>query len=433
YVMSKEASGARGNVSQVQQLAGMRGLMSKPSGEIIETPIKANAREGLSVLEFFSSTHGARKGLADTALKTADAGYLTRRLADAAQDVTISEIDCGTVLGLEVSALKEGEDIVEPLKDRIVGLVALDDVVDPIDNEVLIQAGEMFDEEDADLLEDSGIPMVKVRSVLTCESKRGLCQQCYGRNLATMGTVDIGEAVGILAAQSIGEPGTQLTLRTFHIGGTAARVAAQTQRRSKVAGVAEFERITTVDTHEGTRVVTSREGEILMRTDEGVIRSRLSGPYGAVISVEDKQQVAVGDMLFSWDPYAEPIVADFEGILRFIDIADEETVREELDESTGRRQMVITDDRNKKLHPAIEVLDPDTGEKLREFIIPVGAQLTVRDGERVAPGTTLAKIAREAYKTRDITGGLPRIAELFEARKPKEPAVITEVDGGVRF
>jgi DNA-directed RNA polymerase subunit beta' len=432
-------SGARGSRDQMRQLAGMRGLMAKPQkkltggiGEIIESPIKSNFREGLTVLEYFISTHGARKGLADTALKTADAGYLTRRLVDVAQDVTIAEEDCGTILGLEVSALKEGEDVVEPLKDRIVGSVAADDVVDPIDGEVLVNAGELIDEETADEIEDAGIQTVKIRSVLTCESRRGLCRQCYGRNLATMGMVDQGEAVGILAAQSIGEPGTQLTLRTFHIGGTAARIAATTARKSKVEGAAQFERITTVTTPDGTRIVTSREGEIIMRGPDGSVRSRLAVPYGASIDVEDGQKIAKDDLLFSWDPYSEPIVADFGGTIRFIDIVDEETVREELDESTGRRQMVIIEDRSKKLHPMIEIVDSH-GAKLREFIIPVGAQLTVRDGEKIEPGASLAKIAREAYKTRDITGGLPRIAELFEARKPKDPAVITEVDGTVRF
>ncbi|MET0395851.1 MAG: DNA-directed RNA polymerase subunit beta' [Longimicrobiaceae bacterium] len=433
-------SGARGSRDQMRQLAGMRGLMAKPQkkltggiGEIIESPIKSNFREGLTVLEYFISTHGARKGLADTALKTADAGYLTRRLVDVAQDVTIAEEDCGTVLGLEVSALKEGDDVVEPLKDRIVGSVALDDVFDPIDGEMICEAGTLIDEEMADDIEDAGIQMVKIRSVLTCDSRRGLCRQCYGRNLATMEMVDVGEAVGILAAQSIGEPGTQLTLRTFHIGGTAARIAATTARKSKVEGIAQFERITTVNTPEGARIVTSREGEIIMRTAEGAIRSRLAVPYGATISVEDGQKIAVGDLLFAWDPYSEPIVADFGGVVRFIDIVDEETVREELDESTGRRQMVIIEDRSKKLHPMIEIRDPETDQRLREFIVPVGAQLTVRDGEQIAPGAALAKIAREAYKTRDITGGLPRIAELFEARKPKDPAVITEIDGTVRF
>jgi DNA-directed RNA polymerase subunit beta' len=409
-------SGARGSRDQMRQLAGMRGLMAKPQkkltggiGEIIESPIKSNFREGLTVLEYFISTHGARKGLADTALKTADAGYLTRRLVDVAQDVTISEEDCGTVLGLEIAALKEGEDVVEPLKDRIVGSVA-----------------------SADETAAAGIQSVKIRSVLTCESRRGLCVKCYGRNLATMGIVDPGEAVGILAAQSIGEPGTQLTLRTFHIGGTAARIAATTGRKSKVEGVAQFERIVTVTTPEGARIVTSREGEIIMRTPEGMVRSRLAVPYGATISVEDGQRVAVGDTLFAWDPYSEPIVADFGGTLRFIDIVEDESVREELDESTGRRQMVIIEDRSKKLHPMIEIIDGN-GVKVREFIVPVGAQLTVRDGEVIQPGGALAKLAREAYKTRDITGGLPRIAELFEARKPKDPAVITEVDGTVRF
>ncbi|HEU4558027.1 MAG TPA: DNA-directed RNA polymerase subunit beta', partial [Longimicrobium sp.] len=432
-------SGARGSRDQMRQLAGMRGLMAKPQkkltggiGEIIESPIKSNFREGLTVLEYFISTHGARKGLADTALKTADAGYLTRRLVDVAQDVTITEQDCGTILGLEVSALKEGEDVVEPLKDRIVGSVAADDVFDPIDGEMLVEAGELIDEETADEIEDAGIQTVKIRSVLTCESRRGLCVKCYGRNLATMGIVDPGEAVGILAAQSIGEPGTQLTLRTFHIGGTAARIAATTTRKSKVEGVAQFERVTTVTTPDGTRIVTSREGEIIMRTAEGTVRSRLSVPYGATIAVEDGTRIAVGDTLFSWDPYSEPIVADFGGTVRFIDIIDEATVREELDESTGRRQMVIIEDRSKKLHPMIEI-HSEEGVKLREFIVPVGAQLTVRDSEVIEPGATLAKIAREAYKTRDITGGLPRIAELFEARRPKDPAVITEVDGTVRF
>jgi DNA-directed RNA polymerase subunit beta' len=432
-------SGARGSRDQMRQLAGMRGLMAKPQkkltggiGEIIESPIKSNFREGLTVLEYFISTHGARKGLADTALKTADAGYLTRRLVDVAQDVTIMEDDCGTILGLEVSALKEGEDVVEPLKDRIVGSVAADDVFDPIDNELLVEAGELITEETADEIEDAGIQTVKIRSVLSCESRRGLCVKCYGRNLATMGIVDPGEAVGILAAQSIGEPGTQLTLRTFHIGGTAARIAATTTRKSKVEGVGQFERVTTVTTPDGSRIVTSREGEIIMRTAEGTVRSRLAVPYGATISVEDGTRIAIGDTLFSWDPYSEPIVADFGGTIKFLDIIDEATVREELDESTGRRQMVIIEDRSKKLHPMIEIHD-ENGVKLREFIVPVGAQLTVRDKEAIEPGGTLAKIAREAYKTRDITGGLPRIAELFEARRPKDPAVITEVDGTVRF
>ncbi len=434
-------SGARGNRDQMRQLAGMRGLMAKPQkkltggiGEIIESPIKSNFREGLSVVEYFISTHGARKGLADTALKTADAGYLTRRLVDIAQDMTITQEDCSTILGLEMVALKEGEDIIEPLKDRIVGNVALEDVYDPIDGERIVEAGSLILEEAADYIEDAGIQMVKIRSVLTCESKRGLCRTCYGRNLATMKIVDLGEAVGILAAQSIGEPGTQLTLRTFHIGGTAARIAAQTQRKSKIDGVVQLDRVTLVETPNDECIVTSREGQIILKTPEGQTRSRLSVPYGATLSVEEDQSVVAGDMLFSWDPYSEPIVADAGGVIRFVDIIEEQTMREELDESTGRRQMTIIEDRDKRLHPTIQICKKTKkAETLREFIIPVGAQLTLANGTEVSPGDTIAKISREVYKTRDITGGLPRVAELFEARRPKDPAVITEIDGVVRF
>jgi DNA-directed RNA polymerase subunit beta' len=434
-------SGARGNRDQMRQLAGMRGLMAKPQkkltggiGEIIESPIKSNFREGLSVVEYFISTHGARKGLADTALKTADAGYLTRRLVDVAQDMVIASEDCGTILGLEVTALKEGEDIIEPLADRIVGNVALEDVYDPIDGELLVETGRLIGELRSDAIEDAGIQMVKIRSVLTCESKRGICRQCYGRNLATMKMVDIGEAVGILAAQSIGEPGTQLTLRTFHIGGTAARIAAQTQRKSKIDGVISLERVTTVLTPNEERTVTSREGQIVLKTAEGQVRSRLAVPYGATLAVAEDQEIQSGDLLFSWDPYSEPIVSDVNGVVHFIDILEDQTMREELDESTGRRQMTITEDREKKLHPTIQIRkNTKKAEKLREFIIPQGAQLTVRDGEEVHAGDTVAKISREVYKTRDITGGLPRVAELFEARRPKDPAVITEIDGEVSF
>jgi DNA-directed RNA polymerase subunit beta' len=434
-------SGARGNRDQMRQLAGMRGLMAKPQkkltggiGEIIESPIKSNFREGLSVVEYFISTHGARKGLADTALKTADAGYLTRRLVDVAQDVTITAEDCGTILGLEMTALKEGEDIIEPLRDRIVGNVALEDVVDPLDGEIIVSAAEMIKDEAADAIEAAGIQAVRIRSVLTCEARRGVCQTCYGRNLATMGPVDIGEAVGILAAQSIGEPGTQLTLRTFHIGGTASRIAAQTQRKSKIDGVISLERVVTVETPDEDRVVTSREGQILLKNESGQVRSRLSVPYGATLIVQEDEVIEVGDLLFSWDPYSEPIVADAPGVVRFVDIIEDQTMREELDESTGRRQMVITEDRNKKLHPTIQLWSAAKGgEKIREFIVPVGANVVVKDREEVRPGDTLAKISREVYKTRDITGGLPRVAELFEARRPKDPAVITEIDGSVRF
>ena len=435
-------SGARGNRDQMRQLAGMRGLMAKPQkkltggiGEIIESPIRSNFREGLSVVEYFISTHGARKGLADTALKTADAGYLTRRLVDVAQDVTISMTDCGTFQGLEVSALKEGEDIVEPLADRIVGNVALEEVYDPIDGELILKAGELISEPAAECIEDAGIQSVKIRSVLSCEAELGICQMCYGRNLATMDIVDIGEAVGILAAQSIGEPGTQLTLRTFHIGGTAARIAAQNQRKSKIAGVVALERVSLVEDREGKRIITAREGKIVIQTREGQVRSKLAVPYGATIHVEEDQVIKAGDLLFSWDPYSEPIVADSTGTLHFVDIVEEQTVREELDESTGRRQNMVIEDREKKLHPTIQIRSGEsrTSELVKEFIIPVGAQLTCAAADSVHPGDILAKIGREVYKTRDITGGLPRVAELFEARRPKDPAVITEIDGVVSF
>jgi DNA-directed RNA polymerase subunit beta' len=452
-------SGSRGSRDQIRQLAGMRGLMAKPQkkltggiGEIIESPIKSNFREGLSVLEYFISTHGARKGLADTALKTADAGYLTRRLVDVAQDVTVTEEDCGTILGLEMSALKEGEDIIEPLRERLVGTIALEEVTDPHELDehgeprVLVEAGKQIDEDMAQLIEDAGIEMVKIRSVLTCEARRGICRMCYGRNLATMGLVDLGEAVGILAAQSIGEPGTQLTLRTFHIGGTAARIAEQTVRKTKVEGVIEYgERLTFVETPENQKIVTSYEGELVLKaaahgprdgaSGKLAVHSRFHVPLGATVMVEDGQKVAKDGVLFTWDPYTNPILTDVPGIIRFVDIVEDETVREELDEITGRRQRVIIEDRDKKLHPHIEVVQKK-GEKekrVRDFVIPEGAQLTVEDGQQVHAGLVLAKVSREAYKTRDITGGLPRVAELFEARRPKDPATISEVDGTVRF
>jgi DNA-directed RNA polymerase subunit beta' len=442
-------SGSRGSRDQIRQLAGMRGLMAKPQkkltggiGEIIESPIRSNFREGLSVLEYFISTHGARKGLADTALKTADAGYLTRRLVDVAQDVTITEEDCGTVLGLEISALKEGEDIVEPLGERIVGIVAADDVFDPHeldehgDPRLLVATGQLISEETAQAIEDAGIEMVRIRSVLTCESRRGLCRMCYGRNLATMDMVDIGEAVGILAAQSIGEPGTQLTLRTFHIGGTAARIAEVTDRKTKLEGVVEYgDILQMVKTADGRKIVTKHDGELILKDEEGRIRSRFQVPLGAELQVEDGQEIKKGDRLFTWDPYTTPIIADVPGRVRFRDIIEDETIREELDELTGLRQRVIIEDREKKLHPHVEIVQEKGGKekKVRDFVVPEGAQLTVADGDDVYAGQTVAKISREAYKTRDITGGLPRVAELFEARRPKDPATITEIDGVVRF
>jgi DNA-directed RNA polymerase subunit beta' len=443
-------SGSRGSRDQIRQLAGMRGLMAKPQkkltggiGEVIESPIKSNFREGLTVLEYFISTHGARKGLADTALKTADAGYLTRRLVDVAQDVTVSEEDCGTILGLEISALKEGEDVIEPLGERIAGNVVADDVVDPHeldehgDPKLLCAAGQLLDEDAAQAVEDAGIEAIKIRSVLTCEARRGICRMCYGRNLATMAMVDLGEAVGILAAQSIGEPGTQLTLRTFHIGGTAARIAEQTFRKTKLDGLIRYgERLQYVEVEDGKRLVTGYEGELVLGDDEGNVRSRFQVPLGATLAVEDGQQIKRDDLLFAWDPYTNPILTDVAGTVRFVDIIDDETVREELDEITGLRQRVITEDRDKKLHPHIEIVQTIKGGKerrIRSYVLPEGAQLTCEDESKVSAGHTLAKISREAYKTRDITGGLPRVAELFEARRPKDPATISEIDGVVKF
>ncbi|MBL0938228.1 MAG: DNA-directed RNA polymerase subunit beta' [Gemmatimonadaceae bacterium] len=445
-------SGSRGSRDQIRQLAGMRGLMAKPQkkltggiGEIIENPIKSNFREGLSVLEYFSSTHGARKGLADTALKTADAGYLTRRLVDVAQDMTIAEEDCGTILGIDTSALKEGEDVIEPLAERLVGNVAADAVFDPMERDeagrpkLLVEAGQLISEEMAQAIEDSGIEMVKIRSVLTCEAKRGLCRMCYGRNLATMQMVDLGEAVGIIAAQSIGEPGTQLTLRTFHVGGTAARIAEQTARKTKKAGVIEFgDRLVTVLNPEGQKVVTSYEGELIIKASadkNAAIEARLQVPLGAYLMVEDGQVVKKEDTVFTWDPYSNPIIADIEGTVRFVDLVEDESLSEELDELTGLRQRVVIEDREKKLHPHIEIWQNKGGKekRVRDFILPVGAVITIEDGQEIPAGTILAKISREAYKTRDITGGLPRVAELFEARRPKDPATISEIDGFVRF
>ncbi|HEX6160155.1 MAG TPA: DNA-directed RNA polymerase subunit beta', partial [Thermoanaerobaculia bacterium] len=414
-------------------------------GEIIESPIKSNFREGLSVLEYFISTHGARKGLADTALKTADAGYLTRRLVDVAQDVTVTEEDCGTIQGLDISALKEGEDIIEPLSERIVGNVAAEDVEDPHERDesgrprILAEAGQLIDEDMARDIEEAGIEMMRIRSVLTCEAKRGLCRMCYGRNLATMSMVDLGEAVGIIAAQSIGEPGTQLTLRTFHIGGTAARIAEQTARKSKVSGVVEYgDRLVVVQDKEGQKIVTSYEGEVVVRASadrNAQVAARLAVPLGAILMVENGQEVKRDQVLFTWDPYTNPIISDVEGTVRFVDIVEDETVAEELDELTGLRQRVIVEDREKRLHPHIEIWQERGGKekRVRDFVIPVGAQLTVEDGDKIYPGQILAKISREAYKTRDITGGLPRVAELFEARRPKDPATISEIDGVVRF
>jgi len=437
YMMAD--SGARGSKEQIRQLAGMRGLMAKPQkkitggvGEIIESPIISNFREGLSVMEYFISTHGARKGLADTALKTADAGYLTRRLVDVAQDVIITEDDCNTILGINITALKEGEEVIESLADRILGRVALEDVFDPITDEIIVEAGQEIREEHAAAIEDAGIDSLRIRSVLTCESKRGVCRNCYGRNLANMDMVDIGEAVGVIAAQSIGEPGTQLTLRTFHIGGTAARIAEQSKVEAKYNGKIVFVNVTHISRPDGTHIVTGREGEVHVVDDKNRVRSRMKVPYGSVLSVDNEAQVEKGDSIFEWDPYSNTIVTEYGGKVFFKDIIPDVSLREELDETTGLIQPIIVEEREKTMFPTIIIKSP-RGKELGNYRIPTGAHLLVQEGQSIGAGEFLVKIPRQISKTRDITGGLPRVAELFEARKPHDPAVISEVDGIVEF
>jgi len=438
YMMA--ISGARGSKDQVRQLAGMRGLMAKPQkkivgqiGEIIETPITSNFVDGLTVQEYFISTHGARKGLADTALKTADAGYLTRRLVDVAQDVIITEEDCGTILGLNISALKEGEEIIESLADRILGRVVLEDVIHPITEEVLAKAGEMITDKIARQIEESGVEFVYIRSVLTCEARRGVCAKCYGSNLAHGGMVEIGEAVGVIAAQSIGEPGTQLTLRTFHIGGTAAVIAEQSKIEAKVDGKVLIQNVRSVPgKQEGEMIVLSSEGEIRIIDKKQRSRQRFNVPYGATLRVKDGQEVVKGTILFEWDPHTNVILTDKKGKVEFVDIIENVTFREELDESTGLSARVIIEQKDKSLRPQIMILS-DKGKRIAKYSIPTSANLVVKDGEKVKAGDQLVKIPREIYKTKDITGGLPRVAELFEARHPKDPAVITEIDGVVEY
>ncbi|MBD3232370.1 MAG: DNA-directed RNA polymerase subunit beta' [candidate division Zixibacteria bacterium] len=431
-------SDARGSKDQIRQLAGMRGLMAKPQkkmtgqvGEIIESPIIANFREGLTVLEYFISTHGARKGLADTALKTADAGYLTRRLVDVAQDVIITEDDCGTILGLNIGALKEGEDVIESLGDRILGRVALEDVTNPLSGDIIVESGDMIEEQAAQSIEESSLETVLIRSVLTCESRRGVCAACYGRNLAQNKLVELGEAVGVIAAQSIGEPGTQLTLRTFHIGGTAARIAEQSKVKAKSEGKIVFKNIQYV-THGDINVVLNRNGEMFIEDEKGRVRSRYNVPFAAHIYVDENQEVEKDTELFEWDPYSNYILADKSGKVKFEDIIENVTFREELDESTGLRQRVIVEQREKTRHPKIYIED-NKGKTLVDYSVPTGAHLEIHDKTDVLAGQILAKIPREISKTRDITGGLPRVAELFEARRPKEPAVVSEIDGVVSF
>ncbi|MFM7031793.1 MAG: DNA-directed RNA polymerase subunit beta', partial [Bacteroidota bacterium] len=425
---------------------GMRGLMAKPqksggAGEIIENPILSNFKEGLNVLEYFISTHGARKGLADTALKTADAGYLTRRLHDVAQDVIINEEDCGTLRGIEVTALKDNEDVVEPLKERIVGRVTASDVVNPLDNKVILAAGEEITEAIASMIEASPVEAVEIRSVLTCASVTGVCVKCYGRNLATNRTVQIGESVGVIAAQSIGEPGTQLTLRTFHVGGVAGNIATESQLVAKFDGLVEFDEVRTVTTSSSenenqggaVEIVVSRSGEIKImdpKTRLPLMTNVL--PYGATLFTKAGAKIKKGDLICSWDPYNALIISEFKGKADYEHIAEGVTYREESDEQTGHKEKVIIDTKDKTRNPAVLIVDSKK-TALRTYNLPVGAHLQVNEGDVILPGTILAKIPRSTTKTRDITGGLPRVTELFEARNPSNPAVVSEIDGVVTF
>ncbi len=429
YMMAD--SGARGSAQQMRQLAGMRGLMAKPSGAIIETPITSNFREGLSVLQYFISTHGARKGLADTALKTANSGYLTRRLVDVSQDVIVRIDDCGTKQSLEMGPLVEGGDIVEPLGERILGRVTADDVHDPISNEVLCAAGDEIDEDKVRRIENAGIETVHVRSVLTCEAEFGICARCYGRDLSRGTMVNMGEAVGVIAAQSIGEPGTQLTMRTFHIGGAATRRAEQSHAEATSEGAIRLHNIRTVDDPDGQQTVMSRNGEVGIVDPSGRERERHPVVYGATLRVREGDEVKAGTMLLDWDPFASPILSELAGTVEFHDIIEGSTMQEQVDEFTGVSSKVIIESKDPELRPRIIMKTAD-GQESRA-LLPVGAFLTIAEGSEVTAGQVLAKIPREASKTKDITGGLPRVAELFEARKPKECAVVTEIDGVVSF
>ncbi|MGV3557155.1 DNA-directed RNA polymerase subunit beta' [Larkinella arboricola] len=442
-------SGARGSREQIRQLGGMRGLMAKPQknlqgsvGEIIENPILSNFKEGLDVLEYFISTHGARKGLADTALKTADAGYLTRRLHDVAQDVIITEDDCGTLRGLQISALKDNEDIVEPLSERILGRVTVHDVYNPLTKQLIVAGGSEINEEIAAAIDETSIETVEIRSVLTCESKKGVCAKCYGRNLATGRMVDIGEAVGVIASQSIGEPGTQLTLRTFHVGGTASNIAVDASIRAKFDGIVQFEEMRTVESvdNEGNpiTVVMGRSGEVKIvdPANPNLVLISNNVPYGAFLRVKENQPVKKGDELCAWDPYNAVILSELTGKVEFEAIEEAITYREEFDEQTGFQEMVIIESRDKTKNPAIVVkgtstLLEDTTEK--GYNLPVSARLVVKNGQDIKAGQPVAKIPRNVGKTRDITGGLPRVTELFEARNPSNPAVVSEIDGVVTY
>jgi DNA-directed RNA polymerase subunit beta' len=438
YIMAD--SGARGSTQQLKQLAGMRGLMAKPSGEIIETPITANFREGLTVGQYFTSTHGARKGLADTALKTANSGYLTRRLVDVAQDAIITEYDCGTLDGIEITPLVEGNDIIEGIGDRILGRTALEDVADPVSGEVLVPAGAEITEEGVKTIEEAGITRVKIRSVLTCQTRRGICVQCYGRDLARGQVCNIGEAVGVIAAQSIGEPGTQLTMRTFHIGGIASGSAQQSSHENRGEGRVQFENLQTVLRRDGALVAMNRQGAIKIVDAAGRERETYPVVYGSVIKVTEGDIVKPGTTLVEWDPFTVPIITEVSGKVKYGDLVDGVTIKEQVDDATGLTHKAVIESKDANARPRVSIKDEDgntitlpSGRGVARYLLPKGAVISVQDGQDLQPGDILAKVNREASRTKDITGGLPRVAELFEARKPKDFAVISEIDGSISF
>jgi DNA-directed RNA polymerase subunit beta' len=439
YMMAD--SGARGSNAQIRQLAGMRGLMAKPSGEIIETPIVSNFREGLSVLQYFVSTHGARKGLADTALKTANSGYLTRRLVDVSQDVIVTEPDCGTLEGLYVSSLVEAGEVIEKLGDRVLGRVTLEDALDPVTGDIVLPAGTEITEDHVKILETSGVDRVKIRSVLFCQSKRGICTLCYGRDLGRGRTASIGEAVGVIAAQSIGEPGTQLTMRTFHIGGAASRRAEQSNIEVKTKGTVKFINLVSVTNREGTQTVMNRNGEMAVIDSNGRERERYSVVYGAKLRVTDGDAVEKGKLVAEWDPYSTPIITEATGTVTFEDIVEGVNMQEQFDSVTGLSHKVIVESKASDKRPKVIITDGQghpvkiegSSNRVARYMIPVGATITVTDGDAISAGDTVARINRETAKTKDITGGLPRVAELFEARKPKDSSVVTEIDGIISF
>ncbi|NLH49187.1 MAG: DNA-directed RNA polymerase subunit beta' [Myxococcales bacterium] len=435
-------SGARGSTAQIRQLAGMRGLMAKPSGEIIETPIVNNFREGLTVLQYFISTHGARKGLADTALKTANSGYLTRRLVDVAQDSIVTLHDCGTLDGIYVNSLVEGGEVIERVGDRVLGRVALEDIVDPVDNTVLVARNAEIDEDAVKRIENAGIERVLIRSVLTCQARRGICVLCYGRDLARGKLVNLGEAVGVIAAQSIGEPGTQLTMRTFHIGGTASRKVEQSSLEARTEGTLHYLDVSTVFGRAGHAIITNRNGMAVVKDDSGRERERYNLVYGAELLAKEGERVKPGQVVAKWDPFTTPILTDVSGIVKFGDIAQNETMNEQVDELTGLSQKVIIEPKDPSSRPRISIKNPNQPAQTLKipnttrdarYMLPVGAIIMIKEGDTVHAGDVLAKIPRATTKTKDITGGLPRVAELFEARKPKEMAEISEIDGRVSY